>query len=331
MKSNFFKITVAVGFVFAVTLLFHTSCLAAEEKDYPSKPVTLIGSMQDGGASDVLLRPLASVMYNYMGQPFIVINKAGAQGSLAGSFVAKSKPDGYTAANLISTGAVPEIYKHFFEANYTRADLKPVMRLASFPYALSVRSDSPWKTFEDVVNYSKKNPGKVSYGHAGRGHIYHLLMTAVCRRAGIQIKDVTFKGGGPTNTALLGGHIDLGISATAGQQPFVEAGKFRMLVLEHWKRLDNFKDVPTFKEIGYDFGLGPWANSLFVPKDTPDAIVKKLHDGIQKAMGDTSFKAMAANAGLNIDYADAETVKMNAEADRKVIGGFLKELGFWKD
>jgi tripartite-type tricarboxylate transporter receptor subunit TctC len=320
-------------FAVSIALLVLPPALVLPEAvaaDYPTKAITSIIPFGPGGASDVLLRIMASVLKDYIGQPIVSLNKPGAAGTIAGNTIAKATPDGYTFGALVSTGAVPEIYRYFHQSPYTSADLRPVIRIATIPYALFVKSDSPWRTLNDFLSAARANPDGFTYAHAGRGHVYHLFMTAVARKAGVNIEDIAVEGGAPAITIVLGGHVQASVAATSAGKEQVAAGKLRMLAVQHRERLAWAPDVPTFAEAGYAFGFAPWYNSVFVPAKTPNDVVGKLHETMRTAMNDSRYVDQVEKVGLAPDYGSPDDVRRDLEADIRVIGGMLKTLNMYK-
>jgi tripartite-type tricarboxylate transporter receptor subunit TctC len=296
---------------------------------FPSKPVVLVSSFGPGGTTDVAMRALGSVFYTYFGQPAIVVNKVGGAGIVAGDFVVKQKPDGYTVANLVPSGAVPEVYTYFRKATYTSDDLKPLCLMNLWPFGLYVKGDSQFKSLNDIIAYAKKNPGKLTYAHNGRGHSYHLLMELVKDKNGIKTGDVTFGSGADVAMQVLGQHVDFGLSATAGTvDSLIKAGKLRLLAVHHSERLSMYPDVPTFEELGYKFRLHYGA--LFVNKNTPEDIAQKLREGLKKCFDDKSFKSIMNQMGFIIRYEGPEYVQNLMASEKEVVGPLLKKLGFVK-
>ena len=317
------KIRHIIG-LFVLLLMPVTSVQSA---DYPNRPVTSLGPFGAGGGADTMLRAVASVIKPYLGQPFVHVNKAGGGSTIAANVVAKGKPDGYTIVTLVSPGAIPEIYTHFRVSPYSSKDLRPVIRMTANPYALWVHADSPVKTVDDFVKAAKAKAGKMTFAHAGRGHIYHLLMTALQNKAGIKLRDVPTKGGGPTIKETLGKHVDAGIASVTSGKKHMQAGTLRMLAVEHTGRIPWAPDVKTFAEQGYDFNLSPWYLSVFVNAKTPDPIVNTLHDALKASLKDPKFLEVAKKRGMFIDYGTAAAVLKDVENDRKVILPLLKQLG----
>ena len=299
---------------------------------FPTRPVTSLGPFGAGGGADTLLRALATVIEPHLGQPLVHVNKPGGASTVAAAAVATGKPDGYTVVSLVSPGAVPEIYKHFREVPYTSKDLRPVMRLATFPYTFYAHAESGWKTFGDFVAAAKAKSGEISYAHAGRGHVYHLTMTAIARNAGFGMRDIPTGGAGPAMKQVLGKHVDAAIGSTGSTKKYVEAGTITLLGVQHKERLDWAPNVPTFAEMGYDLGIAPWYLAMYVHVKTPDAIVKKLQTSFTAALQEKRVVDVMNKVGiLTNEWAGPEAVLKDMDRDREVLAKLLKDLGFWKN
>src|SRR5512135_1565311 len=174
----------------------------APEK-YPTKPITLLIGYPAGGSVDICARPFTSAAGKILGQPFIILNKPGGGSSVAMAILKNEKPDGYTIGLLIS-GAV--MGQHLRAVPYdTAKDFTPIMQYGVYLYGLVVRSDSPWKTFKEFIDYAKNNPGKIRYSTGGSGTPQHLVMERLALKEKIKWTHIPFQGNGPAVTALLGG------------------------------------------------------------------------------------------------------------------------------
>ena len=313
----------------AVVLIFKT-VIASE---YPTRPITSLGPFGAGGGADTVLRAMAGVIEDHLGQPFVHVNKPGGASTVAAATVASGKPDGYTIVSLVSPGAIPEIYKHFRDVPYTSKDLRPVLRITTFPYCLYVNSSSGIATVDGLIKQAKAKGGSMSYAHAGRGHVYHLLMEGVLGKAGAKMRDVPTKGAGPALKNLVGEHIDAAIGSCSAGKKFVDSGDLTAIAVQHHSRLSwaPFDRVATFAEQGHDMKLSPWYLSVFVHAKTPHYIVQRLHDGIKGALDDPRFREIIAKRRIEVDYTGPVGVLADIEGDKEVLAGLLKKMGFWKD
>jgi len=304
----------------------------AAASDFPARPVTSIGPLAAGGGADIMLRAIASFVEDHLGKSFIATNKPGG-GSTSAALEMLSKPaDGYTIANLLSAGAAPEVYAYFREVPYTSADLEPVIRLGTFPYGFYVHKSAPWQTLEEFFADARKNPGKLSYGHTGRGVQFHLFAEAMLEKAGVKLREVPTKGASEVIQNVLGKHLDSGFGSTTAGKKYVLSGDLRMLALGGSKeRLPDLPDVPTFAELGYEFGFPPLYMAMFVKKGTPEDVVRKLHDAVKATLEDPRFIEVANKADIPIVYGDADAVRADVQAEFDVIAPLLKRLGMSKE
>jgi len=300
----------------------------AEEVKYPEKPVTAVVQFPIAGGGDIYVRGLANVIEKYFGQPWTVINKPGGAGVVAGDFLSKAKPDGYTICNLISTGADPELYSYFRKPTYKFSDLAPIIRVISYSYCLVTRSDVPWRNLKEFIEYVKAHPKEIRWAHQGVGHPYHLLGVALSRQNGLDMTDVPFKGSADENLAVLGKKVEAAIVSVVTAKQFVEAGQMLMLAVQSPSRLPYLPKVPTFEELEQVRGFPIHYDALFAPKGTPDYIIKKIHDAVKKAMEDDAFKSAMDKSGMDILYGTPEDVKRDVEIHRKVYGEIFTNLGF---
>jgi tripartite-type tricarboxylate transporter receptor subunit TctC len=248
---------------------------------FPSKPITLICPWPPGGSTDVHLRKFAEIAQKYLGQPVVVDNKPGGGGMIGPSNMAKlAKPDGYTVAQLpITAYRLPHQRKVDWDP---LADFSYIIGISGYTFGVVVKSDSPFRTFQDLIDYARANPGKLSYGSTGQGTSPHLLMEEVAQKAGVQFLHVPFKGNADSTQALMGGHVMAQSDAT-GWGRHVDAGTFRLLVTFGEKRTKW--NAPTAKEIGIDIvSYSPYG--LVGPKGMDPQLVKRLHDAFKRTLDD---------------------------------------------
>jgi tripartite-type tricarboxylate transporter receptor subunit TctC len=255
-----------------------------EAADFPTKSVQLIAPYAAGGIVDTVGRLVASRSQEYLGQPMVVVNKPGAGAALGMDFVAKSKPDGYTlgVGSNGPLGIGPAI-----TPNLPYDPIKsftPVCQLVGMMYILQVRADSQLNTFEKLVDYAKKNPGKLSYGSAGVGSGQHFAGELLQREAGIQMVHVPYKGSSPNVMALLGGHIDLNITTISEAMEQIKAGKLTPLVVTGSVRDERLPQVPSLAEKGYPGAVITGWVGIVGPAGLPKPIVDRLVNYFQKSL-----------------------------------------------
>jgi tripartite-type tricarboxylate transporter receptor subunit TctC len=193
------------------------------------------------------------------------------------------------------------------------------------PGMFLVRSDAPWKSLKEFLDYAKKNPDMITVGNSGAGGGVHLIALAFEKTAGVKFNHIPFAGGGPSVTALLGGHVNaVTVSPPEGIE-HVKAGKLRIIALFAEKRFELFPDVPTVKEQGIDFVMGQW-RGLGAPKGTPPDVIKKLHDAFKQGMDDPVFQKNAKDMVVNLSYLGPEAFGKLMAYDDEFYSKLVKEI-----
>lgn len=310
---------VLIGLILSLILLVAIPSQAAE---FPTKEVQIIIPYAAGGATDLIFRALAATTQKYLGKAVIVVNRPGGGGTIGVTEVQQAKPDGYT---LLSAITPLTILPHQVKTTFTYKDFEPIINVVKDPGMFLVKSDSPWKTLSEFLDYAKKNPEMITVGNSGAGGGVHLIALAFEKTAGVKFNHIPFAGGGPSVTALLGGHINaVSVSPPEGIE-HVKAGKLRIIALFAEKRFELFPDVPTVKEQGIDFTMGQW-RGLAAPKGTPPDVIKKLHDAFKKGMEDPVFIKNAKDMVVNLSYLGPEDFGKLMAQDHEFYGKLVKEI-----
>ena len=294
--------------------------LPAAAQDYPVKPITLIVPWTAGGSTDITMRAIAEAASKHLGQPIIVDNKAGGGGTVGpATMAASAKPDGYTLSQIpITVFRLPLMQKTTWDAT---KDFSYIIHLTGYTFGVTAKAEGPFKTWQDVVDFAKQNPGKVTYGTPGAGTSLHVGMEQIAAKAGIKLTHVPFKGNAETNAAVLGGHTMLQADSS-GWRPLVEAGKLRLLNVWTAERSKIFPDVPTLKDLGYGFVFdSPFG--IAGPKGMDPKIVAKLHDAFKKALDDPAIQETLAKYDMVVNYKNTDDYKKfvleSIEGEREVI------------
>ena len=266
---------------------------AATAQDFPSRPIKIVVPYAPGGATDIVARLISEEMRQSLGQPVLVENKPGANGILAIEAVATSKPDGYTLmlGNVTTNGVTPVIHADKLKIDYEK-DLLPIARIGGLPSVLILTTTNfEPKTIPEVVEYAKKNPGKVRYCSAGVGSYPHFDTELFAKRSGIQMTHIPIQAGaGGILNGMLNGDLQFCLLNVASSLPMVKAGKLRALAVTGDEHLPEYPGVPTLAEAGYP-GIGTTAwQALFAPGGTPKEVLDKLHDAVAKAVNSKSVK-----------------------------------------
>jgi len=255
--------------------------LPAMAQEFPSRPVLLICPWPAGGSTDTHLRRFAEIAAKHLGQPVVIENRPGGAGMVGpGNMAQTARPDGYTLSQLpVSAFRIPHMQKVAWDPV---RDFTYIIGLTGYTFGVVVRSDSQIKSFRELLDYAKGNPGKFSYGSTGTGTSPNLLMEEVAMKSGVQFLHVPFKGNADSTQALMGGHIMAQSDAT-GWARFVDAGQFRLLVTFGNRRTKRWPNVPTAKDLGLDVvSTSPYG--IVGPRGMDPRIVKILHDGFRKTL-----------------------------------------------
>jgi len=271
----------------------------AEDK-YPSKPVRIVVSFSAGGPTDTVARVMGAKMADLLGQQFVVENKVGAGGNIGADLVAKAPPDGYTLLMAtVSTHAInPGLYKNM-PYDPVR-DFAPIGQVGVTPTLLGVHPSVPATDVKSLVAVIKENPGKFTYGSSGLGSILHLCGEQFKALAGgINIVHVPYRGSAPMMSDLVGGQISMAFDATPTAMPQAQSGAIRAIGAGMATRMRAMPELPTLQEQGLKgFECYTW-NAILAPADTPQPIVDRLSEAINKALDDPAVFKRLQEAGID--------------------------------
>jgi tripartite-type tricarboxylate transporter receptor subunit TctC len=286
-------------------------------------------AMEAGGTTDISVRAMAPGASSVLGQSVIVENKGGGGGTVALAVVATAKPDGYTLCAAQNVSVVDTCLMQ----NVPFKPLKsftPIIAFAGSEHtALLVKSDSPWKTFKEFMDYAKKNPGKIKYSSAGVGTGMHVAMEHIAHKDGIKWVHIPYKGTAPSRTALLGGHVDA-CSSGLGWIPFVESGALRVLATHGRERLPSYPDVPTLKELGYGF-VSDTVHSILGPAGLPPEVVRKLETAFIKGTETPEFKTAVEKLYLTPILIKSKEYDLHLKEKWARTEKMFKEIGIIKE
>jgi tripartite-type tricarboxylate transporter receptor subunit TctC len=293
--------------------------------EYPKKSINYIIPFGPGGESDITARHQQSFFNNKFGQDLVISYKPGGGGAVGWSQLNSAKGDGYTIMGINLPHIIVKPMQK--DVGFKTDDITGVFMFHYTPDALVVRADSQFKTLQDVIDYAKANPGKLTLSGSGKGTANHLAQIRFDDMAGIKTTYVAFKGTGKAVAALLGNQVkaEWGYTSVGAKHE----GKVRLLAVAMEERHPKFPDVPTFKELGFDLVSGAY-RGIAVPKSTPEATRVKLSEMIAEINADPEFRKRMENDGmalLNVGYAD-----MQAFIDEKkaVYGKAARDAGVVK-
>lgn len=295
---------------------------------YPERPVTMLAGYPPGGLVDVVSRLVAEGMKGKYPAGLNVVNRPGAAGSLAVAEVTRARPDGYTIVLTPQSALV--IAAQMQELAYkTPDDYDPVINLVAYYPMIAVRSESPYRTAQELVADAKAKPGAIRVGSPGEGTSSHLNLEEFMRLAGAKMTHVPFQGWGQSSPALLGGHIEALVAQPGELKGQVDGKRMRVLVNFTPKRHPVFPDVPTARELGWDVSNGVWY-MLLAPKGTPAAVVRHIHDAARAAIEDPKFTADMTGRGIDVDYRPGEALRADLWREYKLHTDILRRVGMLK-
>lgn len=297
----------------------------ASAATFPERPVKILLGFPAGGTTDGILRLIAQAASKHLGQPILIENRPGAGSTISLIGAKNAGSDGYTLS--ISTIAAFTTPIQVESAYDPIRDSTYIIRLTNVTYGVVVRADSPFKTWKDLVQFAKANPGKVNYGApAGPGNTGHVAMTAVSERDKVELTLIPYKGSADLQQALLGGQITFATDGSGAFLPQVNGGKERLLAVLTDKRMPLFPDIPSLKELGYAVSLdSPWG--LVGPPGMDPQVVKTLHDAFKKALEDREVRAAIIAAGQTELYMGPADYKRYAVEENQRQQKLLTKLG----
>ncbi len=315
---------IIVGFLVAVPSFPRT---ISAQGSYPSRPITLIIDQGAGGMTDVFTRVVAKAAEKELGQPIVCENKAGGEGTIAVNTVVKSKPDGYTLGiSSISTNTCkPHMEKLPFDP---RTDTTDIAVYLKFAHCLAVRTDSPWKTFEEVIAYARQNPGKFNYATVGMGSTPRIVMEQIAIKEGIKWSVVPFKSGSESVLAAVGGHVNATTAGPADVVPHIQSGKLRLIYSLTDTRWPIAPNIPSVLE-KYGF-WGMSYKTVIGPIGLPDAITEKVQNAIKKAVDDPTSVQLAKTLQIERCYMSGKDYSKLWRSRYDEMGKIIRSLGLGK-
>ncbi|MFJ1302071.1 Bug family tripartite tricarboxylate transporter substrate binding protein [Pseudomonadota bacterium AL_CKDN230030165-1A_HGKHYDSX7] len=256
---------------------------ATAQAAYPDKPVRVVVGFSAGGTTDVIARIMAKELTQELGQSFVIENKPGGGSNIATDYVARATPDGYTVLFVAVTSAINQTLYKNVNFDLTK-DFTPVALGAKVPNVLVINPQVPVKSVQELVDYAKKNPGKLAFASSGSGTSIHMAGELFKQRAGIDVLHVPYKGSAPAITDLIGGQVQFMFDNMPSSWPHVQSGKLRALAVTTTDRSKSAPDLPTMQESGFEkFDVSSWFG-MIAPAGTPPEVIEKLNAAMNKAL-----------------------------------------------
>jgi tripartite-type tricarboxylate transporter receptor subunit TctC len=297
-------------------------------QDYPNRPINLVVPYPPGGYADSAARVVVPSLEKALRQPVIVINRPGAGGAIGTAAVAQAKPDGYTLlftiSGMVTLPAQAEVTQQ--KPAFKLEQLKPIARMTADPMAIIVRSDSPYKTLQDMLQAARANPGRLNYASSGNYATVHVPVEMFLHEADVKIQHVPYQGGAPIMVALLGGQVDFTMlprSSVAGQ---VKAGKVRILATVGQTPWADYPGVSTTASAGLSFDYVPWTG-IFAPVNVPAPVLAVIRDAVRKAVAEPDLAAAVSRMEGRLAYLDADEFKDAVEKEALQLGKTIRRMG----
>ncbi|WP_438858060.1 Bug family tripartite tricarboxylate transporter substrate binding protein [Achromobacter spanius] len=289
---------------------------AQAQGSYPDKPIRVIMPWAAGGPTDVVGRVVAVQMGEILGQPLVIETRAGASGTIGAAQVAKAPADGYT---VLMNPSVQGIYPAQFKSLSFDPikDFRMVGVLGTVPMVAVVAPTSPFKTFADLIQHARAEPGKLTFASPGVATLPHLVGELINTSTKVSVAHVGYRGSSPALTDVAGGHVDLMYAPLAPALPLIQSGKLIPLAVTTKTRLAELPDVPTIAEtVLPNFDIVTWYG-MWVPKDTPESIVAKLNQAMVEASKSAKVVEALKSQGTlpsTMSYQQAEAFNLSESA-----------------
>lgn len=274
---------------------------AMAQSDYPSRPLTVIVPYAPGGQGDVFARVVGERLSRALGQPVLVDNKPGASGALGTRMVAKARGDGYTLL-LGQTGEMAVNRSAMKSPGYdSLADFRPVALVGNAPLVMAAPASAPFNSLAELLQLARAKPGSVSYASSGTATPGHLAAAALAQATRTDMVHIPYKGAGQAITDLIGGQVQFFFSSASAIMNHIKGGKVKAIAVSSTRRLASLANVPTVAEAavpGFEFSL--WGG-YFAPRETPDAIINRLHAEITKILAEPDLRARFEAEGSAVE------------------------------
>ena len=299
----------------------------AMAQTYPNRPIKIIVPYTPGDGPDVIARLIGSKISERLGQPVVIDNKAGASGQIGLDMTAKSPPDGYTlGVGLVTNLALaPHAYKSI--PYDVLKDFAPVAVGAVNYLALVARPDAPFKNVNEMIQWAKANPGKMTIGTTSTGGLPHMSFELLAYMSGFKFLNVPYKGNGPVVTDLTGGRLDLGVTSYTSIAGLADAGKLKVLGITNPTRDPALPNLPTIGESVKGYAAPGWF-SFVAPAGTPSDIVNKLNDEINRAIKLPEVQKTMGTLGLIPQTGSPEDFAKLLRSENEKFGKLVKDIGY---
>lgn len=294
----YFSIKAVARYLACLVMAFYAlATVSAGAQEFPKGPVKIVIPFPPGGPTDTVGRLLAQKLQDTWGQPVLIDYKPGAGTAIGADFVAKSAPDGHTIGFVNSSFAVNPTLRKKLPYD-TQKDLVGVTQLFNMQLALVARTDAPFNNLKELIQFARKNPGKLNYGTPGAGSTTHLGAELLKREAGFEMQHIGMKGSAPAHTELLGGRLDIVVDPFLSILPHVQAGKMKIIATMGDKRVAGY-DYPTVAETLPGFNVGAMLGFI-APSSTPKSVIQKIQTDTARALASVEVQKRAQDFGMQV-------------------------------
>jgi tripartite-type tricarboxylate transporter receptor subunit TctC len=300
--------------------------LAQTPGDYPTKPIRFVVPFPPGGTTEIQARRLADMLRQKVGQPVVIDNRPGANGSIGMGIVAKAAADGYTIilANVGNWAVHPHLYKLDYDV---LRDFAPIIQVATSPGLVIVNPSVPVKTVHDLVALAKQKPGQLNYGSNGAGGFSHLAGELFCSMTGTRMTHIPYKGAAPVLTDLVGGHIELSFNSVVPSLPHVKSGRVRAIAATGAARIALLPELPTVAESGLPgYEAATWSG-IAAPAGTPQPIVQRLNRELAALLASPQMQETARAEGSTINGGSPAQFRTVLKEEHTKYGKLVRQAG----
>ena len=296
----------------------------AQQPAWPERPVTIVEGYPPGGVTDLASRAVAEPMSRQLGQPVVVENRPGAATSVAATYGARARPDGYTLVMGTTTLAINQTLQPNLTPKDPGKELDPVGMVFRTPFILHVNPALPVRNTAELIAYCKANPGKVLFGSPGTGSVSHLALEMFRARAGVDIVHVPYRGGAPAALDLRQGRVHAVFQAIQEAKTTLSDGGTRGLAVTASAPIPGFPELPPIAETLPGFEVFFW-QGLFAPAGTPAPVVARAAAALRAATSDPALRARMAEQGVELVSGDAAMLRAALADDTRRWGDVIRE------
>lgn len=299
------KLGVLLVIILVANLMLWTGCTSSVvEEKWPSEAITLVVNYGGGGSTDLSSRALAKAAEEHLGVPITIVNKSGGSGTTGVIEVQNSKADGQTIGVL--TYSPLAIVPHQMEVPYTPEDFKYIIGYGEYRYGIAVKSDSPYKTIEDLVEAARADKGGLAFSASGFPQPF--VMDKIGEKENVKFNYVPFKSGSEAVTSVLGGHVEATVGIISSVVPFLETGEMRLLASASGERWQQAPDAPTLNELGYEIAIQSYMG-IGAPKDVSDEKIEIISEAFKKAFENEEFQEVMKKINIPAVYKSGDEYK----------------------